>query len=395
MKKFIETANLLKRIKAEDLDKIYDSITYKAAEWAVGGYLPYANKLLEDLWVLHSADTGNVRRELEGLQIMWQIAGNFPAGIPFAFRDVEEIENENWDDIRLGSLLLGESTAAVLSQLEREIQQTEGFRYGTLSAGAAILSLAYELVPEGEKFIHYWGLGYMKNYNYLIGYLTRNEKTSSLLLQGVLSSVLELTEEKCRSEYEALSAALKKRKESRRALIYGDQSWASILKKISLLAIEQDPELYSEDRISSKWLGNDPATEEDILAAEARIGMQLPADYRAFLKVANGFASHGYTTPSLVRAGEIDWLSVLDEDLVEFVENILEWSEDKYAGLSKNCLLVSGPGEEEQVLLFPTRDKGWECWKLVLPGGCGETWFPGFRYYMEHQLYFLECRPFS
>jgi len=86
---------------------------------------------------------------------------------------------------------------------------------------------------------------------------------------------------------------------------------------------------------------------------------------------------------------EIDWLPNLDENLVDYVEQIIEWDKDKYAGFSKKCLLVSGMYEETQVLLFPTRDHDWECWSLTLGGGCGETWFPSFRYYMEHQLYFL------
>lgn len=395
MKTFIETANLLKSIKADDLDNIYREITDKAVEWAVGGYLTYANRLLQDVWNFHSGDPENVRRQYEGLQIMWELSGNFPSDIPFPFRKIEEIEKENWEELRLDYLYGGKTVAVVLGQIEGDIQNATGFHYGTLAVGAAILSLQYASTAEGEKYIHYWGRGYMQDYNYIVGYLTRNSKVSELLLKGVLASVLELTEEKCGSEYEALSAALKDRNGKGRTLIYGDQSWKSLLKNISLLSIEKNPELFSGDVISSKWLGNDPAPEENILATEEKIGIQLPADYREFLKASNGFSAHNYASPNLLTVQETDWLSVLDSDLVDYVEQILEWNKDKYAQLSKKCLLVSGIHEEEQVLLFPTSDNGWECWSLVLPGGCEETWYPSFRYYMEHQLFFLECRLFS
>ncbi len=391
MKQFIETPYLLKSIKAEDLDDIYNYITNKAAEWAAGGYLTYANKLLQDLWAFHSCDYGNVRHHLEGLQIMWELSGDFPHDIPFPFRTVEDIEKENWFDVTFNNQYKGKQVLSILlNRLETDIQNTPGSNYGTLTAFAAILSLGNGLIPEGEKFIRYWGLGYIQNYNYNLGYLLRNRNTSALLLRGILSPVFGLTEEKCSSEYKALSAALKKRKQTGRTLVYGDQSWASMLKNISLLSIEQNPELLSEDMILKQWLGNDPALLENILAAEEKLGLQLPADYREFLSASNGFASYAYTSPKLLTVEEIDWLSVLDEDLADHVEQILEWEKDKYPGLSKKCLLVAGLYEEEKVLLFPTKENGWECWSLVLAGGCGEKWYPGFRYYMEYQLHFLD-----
>ena len=390
MKKLYETQHLLKSIKADDLGNIYNHVTHKAVEWAVGGQLHYANGLLENVWAFYSADYRNVRRELEGLQIMWELSGNFPSGIPFPFRKVEEIEEENWIDIRIVSPFKGEDVYAILSQLETSIQKADGYNYGTLSAGAAILALENGLIPEGKKFIQDWGEGYMKDYHYMVSHLMRNRKTSTLLLQGLLLPVFNLTAEKCRAEYEELSAALKERKEGGRKLMYGDQSWNSLLKNLSLLAIKDDPELFAEDLILSKWLGSDPASEASILAAEERIGKKLPADYREFLKASNGFPRHSNTSPSLLPVEEIGWLSDLDNGLAELVEQMLEWGGEKYAGLSKDCLLVSGLNEEEQILLFPTKEGNWECWYLVIPGGCGETWYPGFRYCMEDRLFFLE-----
>jgi SMI1 / KNR4 family (SUKH-1) len=394
LNKFIETKNLLKSIKSDELSNIYNHITDKAVEWAVAGYLDYANRLLQDLWTFHIGDNGNVRRQQEGLQIMWELSGKIPTEIPFSFRNTVEIEKENRGEIRLGSGYKSGNTSELLNQIETEMQNTSGFHYGTLAARAAILALENGLIDEGKRFIRYWGIGYMKGYNYIVGYLMRNRNSSALLLQGVLSTIFELTTEKCSAEYAALSTSMKKRKLNGRSLIYGDQSWNYLIKNISLLSIEENPNLFSENIISAKWLGYEPSSEEKILATEDKIGMRLPVDYREFLKVSNGFPSHNYSTPTLLPVEEIDWLSVLDNDLTDFVEQILEWDKDKYTALTKKCLLISGT-HEEQVLLFPTKNNDWECWSLVLGGGCGETWFPGFRYYMEYQLYFLECELFS
>jgi len=391
LKKFIETGNLLKCIKAEDLDTVYDHITDKAAEWAVAGYLEHANNLLQDLWNLHAGDSGNVRRQLEGLRIMWELSNKFPSTIPFELRDIDEIEQENFKEVFFNNQYENRSLPDLLNQLEKDIQSTSGFDYCVLASRATLLSLENDLVEVGKKFIHIWGVGYMLDYNYMVGYLTRNRKSSALLLEGILDPTFELTNEKCQFEYGELSAALKKRKEKGRTLIYGDLSWQKLLENISVLAIKDDPALYAGPMTTSNWLGNDPALEDDILTTERRIGMKLPEDYREFLKVSNGFTSHSNIYSALLPVEKIDWLSVLEKDLVDIVEESIEMEKEKYHGLTKKCLLVGGLFEEEQVLLFPTSDSSWECWSLVVPGGCGETWYPGFRYYIESRLYFLEC----
>lgn len=394
MKKFIETPNLLKSIKADDLESIYNHIIDKAAEWAIGGYLGYANKLLEDLWAFHSGDPADVRMELEGLQIVWEISGNLPSSIPFACRNTEDIEKENWAYTTMGiaDRFKGKDITGILNRFESDLQQFSDCRF---AAAAALFAVDNGLIPEAEKFIRYWGHEYMKGANCTVGQLTRNRGIATILLQGILSPVFEMSEEKCNADYFALSSALRARKEKGRSLIYGDQSWTSLLKKISILSIEQNPDLYPDDIVLSKWFGTSPATEKDILAAEKKIGMSLPVDYREFLKASNGFLEHTYSAPRLARVEEIDWLSKFDDDVLDivagFVEETIEEEKDKYSRISKKCLLVSGMYQETEVLLFPTHDNDWECWSLTLGGGCGETWFPSFRYYMENELYFLEC----
>ena len=62
-----------------------------------------------------------------------------------------------------------------------------------------------------------------------------------------------------------------------------------ILQEISehvLLLNEYD---FTEEQVQSKWLGNPPATDEEINKAQALLQITLPEDYIEFLKISNGF----------------------------------------------------------------------------------------------------------
>jgi hypothetical protein len=58
----------------------------------------------------------------------------------------------------------------------------------------------------------------------------------------------------------------------------------------------------------ASWLGNQPATEEMIAAAEERLGVRLPPSLRGFLRASNGWrhmVSHG--ADAILACDEIDW----------------------------------------------------------------------------------------
>jgi cell wall assembly regulator SMI1 len=84
--------------------------------------------------------------------------------------------------------------------------------------------------------------------------------------------------------------------------------WTALLKRWSKelsqteLAKRLDPPAESSD-----WLGFAPAADDDIAAAERRLGVLLPPSYRAFLKTSNGWRR---TTPFIGRVrpvAEINW----------------------------------------------------------------------------------------
>ncbi len=70
-----------------------------------------------------------------------------------------------------------------------------------------------------------------------------------------------------------------------------EASWRALLEELSALAIA-DPLIrprLTAGQVERRWLGEPAASEAQIAAAEARLGIALPVSYRAFLRVSNGW----------------------------------------------------------------------------------------------------------
>ncbi|GGI22951.1 SMI1/KNR4 family protein [Pedobacter mendelii] len=161
-----------------------------------------------------------------------------------------------------------------------------------------------------------------------------------------------------------------------------------ILKKISETAIRQAVFTFNDDQKKSKWLGNEPANEAQIKQAEERLGIQLPSDYKAFLLIANGFASpNEHVEPSFAKTSEIGFLKDIDPKIIE------EWlvhdeSFDIVVQLSRS-ILVGGINEEQYFLLIPPiiENADWKYWKFA-------TWIPGEDDYEGLENYFINVLDF-
>ena len=138
------------------------------------------------------------------------------------------------------------------------------------------------------------------------------------------------------------------------------------------------------------WMGFQPASEDQIVVAEARIGKKLPPSYRAFLKVTNGWRSTGGFIDKLWSAEELDWFSARNQQWID------AYNSPQYADLSvteeehrtygtgqaveafrteymKTALEISDIGDSAILLLNPlvvTEDGEWEAWMLA-------NWLPG------------------
>ena len=158
--------------------------------------------------------------------------------------------------------------------------------------------------------------------------------------------------------------------------------WAPFLKELSEFRLS-DPRVVAgvpEPKIQERWLGEPPASEQQITALESRLSCALPPSYRSFLAASNGFQQQSPFIQRLYSADEVDRFGVRNK----------AWA-DAYREMYPNlasCLQISAVGDSAVVLLNPD---------AVSPDGEWQTdffanWNPGahgyrsFREYMEEGL---------
>ncbi|PWK77536.1 SUKH superfamily protein [Mucilaginibacter oryzae] len=153
-----------------------------------------------------------------------------------------------------------------------------------------------------------------------------------------------------------------------------------ILKEISRLAIPEDRwNLLTDEQIQTEWLGKPPASENEIKAAEDRLGVAFPADYKDFLLIANGFSAPNDIEPGFEPADRVDFLKNIDPFLVEI------WNEtelDERVDLERS-IVVAGIDAEQYFLLVPPLP-GAVNWKYLKFA----NWIPGSIYYENLEAYF-------
>ena len=183
--------------------------------------------------------------------------------------------------------------------------------------------------------------------------------------------------------------------------VHGDFDWARLLSKISEVRLA-DPEVAVEvpnATVQAGWLGEPGASEQQIEAAEVRLGIRFPPSYRDFLNEANGFHKLGHFIYRLFRVEEVDWFRNLNPDWIEAYQFGDDCSREEHLSDPSNvvcfrrsylgsCLQVSAEGDSAVVLLNP---------EVITDDGEGETWFfanwapgaerfPTFLKYMEIEL---------
>lgn len=94
--------------------------------------------------------------------------------------------------------------------------------------------------------------------------------------------------------------------------------WRLFLERWSRELIEagEEPELAPEIRASG-WLGFPGATEEQLAAADARLGTSLPPSYRDFLRASNGWRGSGTFIWRVWSTDEIDWFRVRNREWID------------------------------------------------------------------------------
>jgi hypothetical protein len=161
-----------------------------------------------------------------------------------------------------------------------------------------------------------------------------------------------------------------------------------VLKKISEIAIRQGEFAYTDEQIANKWLGNAPASSNDIEALEEKLQISLPADYKEFLLVADGFTTPNENVePSFEKVNNVGFLKDVDPELIE------AWiSNDELLDVGiklARSIVVGGINEEQYFLLVPPLYgyEDWEYWKFA-------SWIPGADPYEGLENYFINALDF-
>lgn len=153
-----------------------------------------------------------------------------------------------------------------------------------------------------------------------------------------------------------------------------------LLAEISQKATKYQDFNFTPKQVEKGWLGNIPATEEEILEAEIRLGLKLPEDYKEFLLITNGFSAPNDIEPSFEKVSEIN-----------FLKNIMDFVVEAYDYLPEleTAIIVGGKSEEQQFLLLPPKleSEQWKYWKFA-------NWYPGEESFENLTEYFKNVLEF-
>ena len=101
-----------------------------------------------------------------------------------------------------------------------------------------------------------------------------------------------------------------------------DHQWHELLQSWSrhILATGDYRDYLPEEAIDKQklWIGYPGVSEEQIAQAECRLNTRLPASYREFLKVSNGWPTGGPYVARILPVEEIEWVSARKRDWLEY-----------------------------------------------------------------------------
>lgn len=132
-----------------------------------------------------------------------------------------------------------------------------------------------------------------------------------------------------------------------------------------------------------------PAAEEEIAAAEERLGVRLPPSYRRFLGVSNGWRLDGGSVHRLGAAHEIGWFGDPFDMTPAYQRGLTERSTEQevlLAGMWRRALQLETDSDMSYALLDPgDTDEDGEWALYVHKGWSGEfpDRYPSFRAYMQ------------
>lgn len=418
--------NLFYSIQAGDITDLYRDVTDAALYLAACGYLDEANSILKILWQQGLEHNRSTWLPDLSFEVLWHVKGQRPEFVPFKITDIDSIEkdyreyiggehyaygmpNVEWTQLigknafRQAQIWFSDPNKdeSTLFLLEKALQKWEDLAHYELSKTIVMLTeiaakfgnepLAIKWAQWGAKKYH----DYFGNFDFTL--MAQSRHLAPLLLRGILAKPFNLDTNTCQKLTQNIIEAIDKRMTFGRSLVYGDFDWQELLKKLSLLAINDDgePSRFTDEEKEKKWLGRSKATVKAISDTEKRLGLQLPEDYKAFLGVSNGFSGFSIVPP-LLPIEKIDFYKVLeDAELYEITKDYIDTeSDDEDATIEpyiERAVLISEIWFGDCVWLIPPINEkdDWQTWSFS-PKNPGEHRFESFRHYIEHWVSFFE-----
>ncbi len=419
---------LFNRIKSGKTNALYDAVTDAALYMATGGFLKEANEILEVLWQQGMPHSRNTWLADLAFQVLWHSANHYPLGIPFPLENIDIIEKKYrqyiggdhyayvmpdvyWQEfegrnayrqaqIWFSNVEKDADTAFLLEKtLEKwEILTPYEFEKATIMLAEISAKLGNESVS--VKMAEWWAQKYADFHaNYSLPLMPQSRHIALFILRGILAKPLELSSDLCKKWVNDMTNAIEERRVLGRSLVYGHLEWKDLLKKLSLLAINNDPSVFTADAVKTKWLGRPKASSKAIKATEKRLNIQLPDDYKAFLLVSNGFSSFSpYVFCGLLPIEEIGFYKTLESaelyDITKTYVDTVLYEKDENATIepyTERAILVSFIPQEQMIWLIPPvlPNTKWEVWRFSASNP-GEIRYPSFRHLIEDKVHFFE-----
>jgi hypothetical protein len=144
---------------------------------------------------------------------------------------------------------------------------------------------------------------------------------------------------------------------------------------------------FSPEVRDSGWLGSEPCSDAEITAAEIRLGRSLPPSFRNFYLVSNGWSEAGRYGEAVWRVHQVDWLRVIENDLIEAWDGVLE--DDEIEMLRATLLIGYADGGAGDYWLLTPPESGdeseWTAYQWSAGAGEGPAPFANFGALMAAQ----------
>lgn len=418
------TQRLFNTIQSGKIKDVYRAVTDAALYIATAGYIKEANLILEKLWQYQLPHDRETWLPDKAFQVLWHSSKEYPHNIPFELEDINSIEdfyrqyiggdhyaypmsNAHWQELsskdgyRLAQIwfLDPKNDNSTFLLIQKALEESESLAPYELATGLVIAAeLAAKLGNDAFaiKMAQKWAENYHEYYvNYSFSLMPCCRHLTPFILRGELANPLRLSQAICTELVKNISSSLEKRMATGTSLVYGDLTWQELLKKMSLLALKEDPQYYTDKQKQESWLGRDKASITSINDTEIRLGVQLPEDYKAFLQESNGFSNFFPNVfCDLLPVEEIDFYKKIeDPELYEITADYIDvelYENDENATLRpylERAILIGKSLESEMVFLIPPdkKDKNWAAW-FFASWRPGEERFSNFRQLIESQL---------